>query len=579
MAENYTLVHHNGTIYPFDEKGVTIGRGRTNSLILDDLSVSRSHARILVREGQCWLRDENSAGGVFVNGNRVQGQQEIFSEDVIRIGDHNLRFGIVEGKRVTTQPGQKNLVLILGTLGVIAVLGLAMSGLFGGSGGSGEWIYSGDSATGENIEEINNAVVGSISTNEEGITLINDYEGSEVTLGFESDSGESVGIVNASYISDETGITVFAVPENRDYYPSIRSFPRSGFANHSRKQASPSHMSMITMYLAPRYFEQSDYYEESYIQLQHLEDLPSNMQTWEKTKPKRENICQLLRNVSVAHASFVITHAVIEPFSGGIHFGVLLLEHVAVEGVCHIVATSPVEKYTLSVNSDLNLYVLSPDYSSMDYGIVFGQVVSEETFEAIAGATVNADNSQAEELNTTSLSNGWYQLPISEGGHTISAEALGYMPGSISVATHNGIVIHADPILLAPTEQTASLGRGDVKITLRWYTRDDLDLHVIDPDGNELFYSNAHADNGGKLDVDSNAACGNTTSSPVENIFWPSGDAPSGEYQVSVVYYENCVSSGPVEYEMTVHLGGQTNSYTGIVTTEKQAEFITRFSH
>ena len=32
-------------------------------------------------------------------------------------------------------------------------------------------------------------------------------------------------------------------------------------------------------------------------------------------------------------------------------------------------------------------------------------------------------------------------------------------------------------------------GRGTLKINLKWNTTDDLDLHVFDPDGFEIYYS------------------------------------------------------------------------------------------
>ena len=105
MHAIYSLVHHDGKEHSFDQNDVTIGRGKYNDLVLADSSVSRSHARILVREGRFWLRDEKSAGGVFVNGQRVSGQQEIQIGDVIQIGD----------SRVIRQCALLNLVYYLST--------------------------------------------------------------------------------------------------------------------------------------------------------------------------------------------------------------------------------------------------------------------------------------------------------------------------------------------------------------------------------------------------------------------------------------------------------------------------------
>jgi hypothetical protein len=101
------------------------------------------------------------------------------------------------------------------------------------------------------------------------------------------------------------------------------------------------------------------------------------------------------------------------------------------------------------------------------------------------------------------------------------------------------------------------LGTGDVQVTLRWDAPVDLDLHVIDPAGEEIWYSNRFSSSGGNLDVDANAGCGSLMTNPVENIFWPTGEAPAGKYQVSVVYYTNCSHTGPVNYTVTIKLNNQ----------------------
>ena len=108
------------------------------------------------------------------------------------------------------------------------------------------------------------------------------------------------------------------------------------------------------------------------------------------------------------------------------------------------------------------------------------------------------------------------------------------------------------------------LGTGDVQITLRWQNTADLDLHVVtpmvEPNGQrEQIWFN-HRDNtrsGGRLDVDANSACASVMPNPVENVFWPPGRAPRGEYQVYVHYFQECNRSGPTNYEVTIHRSGQ----------------------
>ena len=123
------------------------------------------------------------------------------------------------------------------------------------------------------------------------------------------------------------------------------------------------------------------------------------------------------------------------------------------------------------------------------------------------------------------------------------------------------------------------LGTGDVQVTLRWSAPVDLDLHVIDPAQQEIWFQSPSSSTGGTLDVDANGNCGNMVSRLVENIFWPTGGAPSGGYQVLVVYYMTCGYAGPVDYEVTVKQNDQVvDVLTGTVTQEGESQHVTRFS-
>jgi hypothetical protein len=64
----------------------TIGRGQENTIRLDDLSVSRRHARISYKQGGYWLSDTGSMGGTWVDGSRLNAPYRIGSGQIIDIG-------------------------------------------------------------------------------------------------------------------------------------------------------------------------------------------------------------------------------------------------------------------------------------------------------------------------------------------------------------------------------------------------------------------------------------------------------------------------------------------------------------
>jgi hypothetical protein len=121
-------------------------------------------------------------------------------------------------------------------------------------------------------------------------------------------------------------------------------------------------------------------------------------------------------------------------------------------------------------------------------------------------------------------------------------------------------------------EWAQELGTGDVQVTLRWNKTADLDLHVFDPDGEEIYFGNPSSSSGGRLDVDANGdrdsedQCTNTTSSPVENIFWPTGGAPKGGYVVQVDYFSECYEEGTTSFTLEVRVDGDVRYQDGSVS-------------
>jgi pSer/pThr/pTyr-binding forkhead associated (FHA) protein len=77
--------------YPIRKDTISIGRARDNEIVVENLSVSRNHARIRREGGKYVVVDLNSANGSFVNGVKIT-QVELKDNDIISIGKHKLHF-------------------------------------------------------------------------------------------------------------------------------------------------------------------------------------------------------------------------------------------------------------------------------------------------------------------------------------------------------------------------------------------------------------------------------------------------------------------------------------------------------
>lgn len=87
--------------YDLGKSQVTLGRGTTNDISLNDNRISRSHARLDCDPRHCTLVDLDSSNGCYVNGQRVE-KINLQAGDSITIGSTHLRF---ELPRPAMDPG------------------------------------------------------------------------------------------------------------------------------------------------------------------------------------------------------------------------------------------------------------------------------------------------------------------------------------------------------------------------------------------------------------------------------------------------------------------------------------------
>jgi hypothetical protein len=131
------------------------------------------------------------------------------------------------------------------------------------------------------------------------------------------------------------------------------------------------------------------------------------------------------------------------------------------------------------------------------------------------------------------------------------------------------------PPELAARLKAAGAKTGDVQLSLGWRNLNDLDLHCIDPSGEEISFRHKKARSGGELDVDMNATP--TTRQPVENIYWPKGGAPLGRYQVYVDYFANHGDPDPTDFQVSVLVGNSRKEFSGSLSRGDARKLIYEF--
>jgi len=163
---------------------------------------------------------------------------------------------------------------------------------------------------------------------------------------------------------------------------------------------------------------------------------------------------------------------------------------------------------------------------------------------------------------------GYYQMPLEDctGDKELLLLLRAFVepeepPGSLTVNFQVVDEIGRVSPAVQKTLSVEDVGSGDIQVSVAWDHDDDVDLHVVEPAGCEIYYANDICGSGGWLDLDSNPAC-SIDGINNENIFWPIGQAPTGTYIVRMDFYSDCTSLG-VNYTTTLHYCGNVEVYDG----------------
>lgn len=76
-----------------------LGRDATCHILLDDAKVSRRHARLNINADQVFVEDLGSMNGLFINGARLSGTQQLFDGDWMTAGSEELEILIGDASR------------------------------------------------------------------------------------------------------------------------------------------------------------------------------------------------------------------------------------------------------------------------------------------------------------------------------------------------------------------------------------------------------------------------------------------------------------------------------------------------
>ena len=175
-------------------------------------------------------------------------------------------------------------------------------------------------------------------------------------------------------------------------------------------------------------------------------------------------------------------------------------------------------------------------------GTTLDYILDWETSADIQGVVVHIEGTET-----------WWLLPLEAVKPGVGDVALHFpadifdrieaqgRDGAVTVTVKVAMLDGADRLsnFLSKTLQGVLVGTGDVQVGIVWDTPTDVDLHVTEPGGDHIYYANTTSSTGGQLDLDSNAGC-SIDGTNAENIFWPAGSSPVGDFTARVHMWSDC---------------------------------------
>ena len=127
------LLCFEGVRHPITPQGLRIGRSAENDIVLADDLVSRRHAFLWCQHGRCYVRDEGSTNGTWLNGERVVGPQELYPGNVLVIGAATFR---IEAEEVPVERERRGTPFLIPALaGAIVLVAIVLGVILSPPGG------------------------------------------------------------------------------------------------------------------------------------------------------------------------------------------------------------------------------------------------------------------------------------------------------------------------------------------------------------------------------------------------------------------------------------------------------------
>jgi hypothetical protein len=189
--------------------------------------------------------------------------------------------------------------------------------------------------------------------------------------------------------------------------------------------------------------------------------------------------------------------------------------------------------------------------------------------------TIVADNDDIEVAVNTNSEIGNFRLPTT-GTYTVLATRYGKDVGGTE-GNYQLLLTGATNDL--PQEVIdQGLPEGDIEVTLIWNTGADLQLLVRDPGGLVVFDDRTQISSGGTLVSTGNINCTpSATTPPTYYIYWPTGRARGGTYEVDIQHQGDCNDPTGVTATLYIEVGGELIAQTDI-QMEVGDRYLTSFT-